>query len=650
MKKSSLLVLIFLALFSLNSSATEYFVSKKGRDSNSGSSKSPFLTISAAAKVAKPGDIITVRAGVYRETVDPLRGGNSEQDRIVYRAAAGEKVTIKGSEQIKSWVKDGNIWKAQLSNASFKDYNPYEKTLGWVSENWLKGGNWTHCGDVYLNGEAFYEKQTKEEVEKEANSWYCEVDNVANVTRIWANFGSANPNKELAEVNYRECIIYPSNQDVNFITISGFSVMHAATAWGPPTSYQSGAIGTNGGHHWIVENCEIVNSKTNGFSMGVPRSRLNGAARGAGQQAAGNQRPAAGQQPARSAFTQDINTMGHHILRNNIFRRCGQSAIVGNGYNSGSIIVGNYIGETSYRNEFYGSEPSAIKFHNACDLVIEGNYVDKTNKVMGLWMDSGNQNIRVSRNIFEVQIYGEMNLGPILVDNNILTGKYANRASGATTIANNLLILEGFGYTHDPYRRSGWSKPHTKERVGNELCFIRDERWYNNVFVSMGMDSLTVSQPGNADIGRTPTNVPRPPAIQLNVDPLVTNYGCNVDFNLYLKGAQKHPTYDSHSIVSDFDPQVSMKEENGDLIVTIVMNDEASKIECPLITTDFLGVYEPTKLKMENNDGSPISVNIDILNKPRNSQNPGVGPFADLKPGENRFVVFSMKGKGPQVN
>lgn len=643
MKKSYFLVLAFLTLFSLNSSATEYFVSKKGKDSNSGSSKSPFLTISAAAKVAKPGDIITVRAGIYRETVDPSCGGNSEQDRIVYRAAAGEKVSIRGSEQIKNWVKDGNIWKAQLSNASFKDYNPYEKKLGWVSENWLKGGNWTHCGDVYLNGEAFFEKQTKEEVAAEENSWYCEVDNVANVTRIWANFGSANPNKELAEVNYRECIIYPSNQDVNYITISGFSIMHSATAWGPPTSYQSGAIGTNGGHHWIVENCEIINSKTNGFSMGVPRSRSFGPARGAGQ-------PAAGQQPARSAFAQDINAIGHHIIRNNVFRRCGQSAIVGNGYNSGSIIVGNYIGETSYRNEFYGSEPSAIKFHNACDLVIEGNYVDKTNKVMGLWMDSGNQNIRVSRNIFEVQIYGEMNLGPILVDNNILTGKYANRASGATTIANNLLILEGFGYTHDPYRRSGWSKPHTKERVGNELCFIRDERWYNNVFVSMGMDSLTVSQPGNADIGRTPTNVPRPPAIQLNVDPLVTNYGCNVDFNLYLKGARKHPTYDSHSIVSDFDPQVSMKEENGDLIVTIVMNDEASKIECPLITTDFLGVYEPTKLKMENNDGSPISVNIDILNKSRNSQNPGVGPFADLKPGENRFVVFSMKGKGPQVN
>ena len=186
------------------------------------------------------------------------------------------------------------------------------------------------------------------------------------------------------------------------------------------------------------------------------------------------------------------------------------------------------------------------------------------------------------------------------------------------------------------------------ERLGNELCFLRDERWYNNIYVSLGMDSQTVILPGNEDIGRDGPNTT--PTIQLNIDPLVSNYGCDVDYNLYLKGAQKHPRYDSHSIVSDFDPQVSIEEENGDVIVTIVMNDEASKIDCPLITTDYLGVYEPTKLMIENIDGSPIYVNSDILNKPRNSQNPGVGPFADLKPGVNRFVVFSMKGKGPQVS
>lgn len=648
MKKYNLLVLIMLTLFSLNSSATEYFVSKKGKDSNSGSARSPFLTISAAAKVAKPGDTITVRAGIYREYVDPLRGGNSEEDRIVYRAAPGESVSIKGSEQIKKWVKDsGNTWKVQLSNSSFKDYNPYEKTLGWVSENWLKGGNWTHCGDVYLNGEAFYEKQTKEEVFSEINSWYCEVDSVASVTRIWANFGDANPNKELVEINYRENIIYPSNQDVNYITISGFTIMHSASAWAPPTSYQSAAIGTNGGHHWIVENCEIINAKTNGFSMGVPKSRSFGPARGAGQATTAG--TTSGAAPARSLFSTDITQIGHHIIRNNIFRRCGQSAIVGNGYNSGTYIVGNYIGETSYRNEFWGSEPAAIKFHNAVDLVIENNHIGNSNKVMGLWIDSGNQNIRVTRNYFGVQVYGEMNHGPILIDNNILTGDYANRASSATTIANNLLILKGLHYTHDPYRRSAYYKPHTRERVVSELCFVRDERWYNNIFVSKGLDSLTIEQPGNADIGRTPSATPRPPAIKLGVDPLVTNYGCAADYNLYLKGAQKHSRFDVNSIVSSFDPEISIKDENGNVTITLLMSEDAFKINCPLITTDYLGMYELTKLKMENNDGSPISLDMDILNKPRNNVNPGVGPFADLKVGENSFTIFTMSDKGPQV-
>ena len=114
MKRSyfNLLSLILLALIGHSCTTTskeykEYSVAKTGNDSNTGSADSPFLTISAAARVAEPGDMITVHAGVYREYVNPLRGGNSEEDRIVYRAAPGENVEIKGSEQINTWVNDG---------------------------------------------------------------------------------------------------------------------------------------------------------------------------------------------------------------------------------------------------------------------------------------------------------------------------------------------------------------------------------------------------------------------------------------------------------------------------------------------------------------------------------------------------------------
>ena len=85
--------------------ATEFHVSVNGNDSNDGSSVKPFKTISAAAQAAQPGDVITVHAGIYRERISPPRGGESDTKRIVYQAAPGEKVEIKGSEVVKNWVK-----------------------------------------------------------------------------------------------------------------------------------------------------------------------------------------------------------------------------------------------------------------------------------------------------------------------------------------------------------------------------------------------------------------------------------------------------------------------------------------------------------------------------------------------------------------
>ncbi|MBW7938522.1 MAG: DUF1565 domain-containing protein, partial [Candidatus Omnitrophica bacterium] len=49
----------------------EYHVSVHGDDANEGSQEKPLRTISAAAQLAQPGDIITVHSGVYRESVQP---------------------------------------------------------------------------------------------------------------------------------------------------------------------------------------------------------------------------------------------------------------------------------------------------------------------------------------------------------------------------------------------------------------------------------------------------------------------------------------------------------------------------------------------------------------------------------------------------
>ena len=120
MKKLAIIVLVGLLVQSL--SAREYHVSVSGNDNSDGSILKPCRTISAAARIAQPGDVIIVHEGTYRERVTPPRGVASESKRIVYQAAKGEKVVIKGSEVVTGWkhVGDG-VWKVTIANTFFGD-------------------------------------------------------------------------------------------------------------------------------------------------------------------------------------------------------------------------------------------------------------------------------------------------------------------------------------------------------------------------------------------------------------------------------------------------------------------------------------------------------------------------------------------------
>ena len=82
--------------------AHEFHVATNGSDANFGAKKSPLRTIQRAAELAQPGDVITVHAGIYRERVNPPRGGISDEKRITYQAAPGEKVVITGSEVVRT--------------------------------------------------------------------------------------------------------------------------------------------------------------------------------------------------------------------------------------------------------------------------------------------------------------------------------------------------------------------------------------------------------------------------------------------------------------------------------------------------------------------------------------------------------------------
>ena len=101
--RRSLFVVLLLLLAPLTATqAAEFHVAPGGNDANPGTPSAPLRTIQRAANLAQPGDVVTVHAGVYRERISPPRGGVSEKQRIVYQAAPGEKVEIKGSEVVRT--------------------------------------------------------------------------------------------------------------------------------------------------------------------------------------------------------------------------------------------------------------------------------------------------------------------------------------------------------------------------------------------------------------------------------------------------------------------------------------------------------------------------------------------------------------------
>ncbi len=76
--------------------ATTYYISTTGNDSNSGTLASPWKTIQKAANMMVAGDTVYIRAGTYKEQVVPARSGISG-NYITYKNYNSEAVTINAA-------------------------------------------------------------------------------------------------------------------------------------------------------------------------------------------------------------------------------------------------------------------------------------------------------------------------------------------------------------------------------------------------------------------------------------------------------------------------------------------------------------------------------------------------------------------------
>lgn len=615
-------LILIAILISTSLFAKEYHVAKTGNDYNPGTSYSPLLTIQAAANLAQPNDIITVHEGVYRERITPPRGGNSDNERIIYQAANAEKVEIKGSQVINNWVNfSKTVWKVTISNSIFGDYNPYKDL---VKGDWFNNkGRIHHTGEVYLNGKSLWEMELLEKVlnpkpvkdnfdpEGSTYTWFCESDKEN--TYIFANFHEADPNKELIEVNVRKSCFYPKKNNINYITIRGFHMSQAATQWAPPTAEQVGLIGTNWSKGWIIENNVIRNSKCSGITLGKHGDEFDNTSEDSAEGYVETIKRAT----ARGWSKENI---GSHIIRNNTISECGQTGICGSMGGVFSTIENNNIFNIWTKRMWTGAEMGGIKIHASIDMTIKNNRL--TNCGRGLWLDWMCQGARVTGNLLynnsSDDIFIEVNHGPFLIENNILLSELSIRdwSEGGAFVHN---LIAGNIELRPQSRETPFQLPHSTEVGGLKTTKCGDNRYFNNIFVG-----------GVAEKDRNASDL----GVYKN-----TKLPMIVDGNVYFNGAKKFKE-ESHQLELDYNPNIKIEEKEDGIYLSMNLDKSIFKMKNKMVTTEILGKALIPNQGYENPDGSPITIDTDYFGNKRSLNNPSAGPFEE--PG-NGIIKLKIK-------
>ena len=648
------------------------YVSAKAWRDGDGSQARPFKHINDAAKIARPGDEVLVAPGIYREYVDPVNAG-TEEAPITYRSTEPLGAVITGAEEIKSWLPyEGSVWMARIPNSLFGSYNPYTT---YVYGDWYFARRSKHTGCVYLNGKALYEADSLEaclkgevyecswEPEASVYKWYAQQE--GDETVLYANFQGADPNRENVEINVRRECFMPSKTGVNYITVSGFTVTQAATTWAPPAAYQDGMIGPHWSKGWIIEDCDISNSKCAGISLGKYYDPDN-------DHYFTTKHVKSPTQMERDALCRGQyhgwlkEKVGSHIVRRCNIHHCEQGGIIGRMGGVFSLIEDNHIHHINNMMELGGAEIAGIKMHAAIDVVYRRNYIHHC--TMGIWCDWEAQGTRITQNLFHdnqrpafakqlkggmmsQDIFVEVGHGPTLIDNNILLSEASLRmATEGVAMVHNLIcgaltcVGGGTGPRYTPYHI-----PHRTEVMGFMTILHGDDRFYNNIFVqkwpaapfTVIHDSDDGQDEENREVGthvmdEYPTYEEWIAQFDMDTDtPDMAKLAPAhegrlpvwVEGNAYLGGA-KACKNEINGLVNGGQPvQVEVELENGRPVLSTNVYELLEGFTGRRIDTQVLGkAFEPEEY-FENPDGTPITFDQDYFGDHRGAH-PLPGPFA----------------------
>ena len=668
----------------------KYFVDCGAAAGGDGSEKNPFNTIQKAADIAVAGDEVIVAPGLYREYVDPKNAGE-EGKPIVYRSSEPLGAHITGAETLANWTQvEGTVYTTRVSNKIFGDYNPYT-TL--VSGDWFIAYFIAHTGDVYLNGKSMYEVQSLDEVKKAEPSesawdtefsrykWYAEQDTSTDETVFYANFLGRDPSKDNIEISVRRNGFYPSKEGVGYITLSGFVVSQAATQWAPPTAYQEGMVGPHWSKGWIIEDCEIYESKCCGISLGkyLQPENDNKWLKTKYKDGTQTERDCICQAQVEGWTKEKI---GSHIVRRCDIHDCGQTGIVGHLGGVFSLIEDNHIHHINNKQNLAGAEIGGIKMHAAIDCIYRRNHIHHCTR--GIWLDWQAQGTRVTQNFFHDNIppqkegkkicaevaedlFIEVSHGPTLVDNNIfLSPRALKLATQGVAVIHNIIAgsftAVGRGCNNGaPNRPSPRYTPyhmkHRTEVAGFMTILHGDCKFYNNIFIQkpvcdefkarMKENETNDWDDSNFYVGTAPYE--KYPTFEewkagfegycgmgsVTTDRYYSELPVWAGGNLYFNNAKAMSKETDAYVNTSEKIDIDYEEKDGKIYLKTNLYDlicdgkiPSDVINCKLMRTeDVPPAFEPEQ-NYENPDGSPIIFDTDFFGKKR-GEKPIAGPFAD---------------------
>jgi len=400
-------------------------------------------------------------------------------------------------------------------------------------------------------------------------------------------------------------VFYPEKTGINYITVRGFTLRHAATPWAPPTAEQIGLIGPHWSKGWIIEKNVISHSICSGVSLGKYGDEWDNKAMSAEGYVKAVDR-------ARENGWSKEN-IGHHIVRDNTISHCEQAGVVGSLGAVFSTITGNTIHDIHHRMLFGGDEMAGIKIHAAIDMNISHNHIYRS--WIGIWMDWMAQGTRVSGNLLHENgwdLFVEVDHGPVLVDNNIFLSPVSlvSRSQGDAYV-HNLFVGDMNVYFPDT-RVTPFHKPHSTVLAGMRDNPCGDDCYYNNLFA--GISSLDSYDKASLPV--------------------------RMDGNVFFNGTKPSKHEKDPLIKTKSAPAFNLVEKTD----SFYLEGELGKVWTAgrtrkLVTTELLGKAVVPDQAFEQPDGTPIRVDTDFSGRQRNESNPTPGPFEALASGKINLRV-----------